>query len=320
MKKILYMAAAAALMAASCTSNDIMENDMQRPAAQVPISFSTYNSSVRTRGVETTIGNLQGSGFEVLGICADSVMMQDMVWYNEAEDKFASELTYYWPAADLSGTPAALDFYAIYASNDFVQLQDNAISYDTTAKSVTSPFTLMDPCGYSDIVVAKAMGQTATANGKVALSFKHILGEMTLALDSVEKDKYEYRDVEVSIDYIESGIYDHVSGTITPGDEMNTTAWENNEDEPYLFFIPGEVTMTVQYKVFEKNASDATTAPTPLMDFTGDNAKTAQVTLQGGKRTNVTLALPSGVTPVKISTQVGAWENASDMGVTVPTK
>lgn len=337
MKKYILTAACAAMMLASCTSDTIAPSQEQKE--QLPISFTAYSRGL-TRGMVMDYDYLKEHGFRfhavsngqfLTGTESDGSVTTVSTNYDANSDRFVLDNPIYWPAADMSGNPVAVDFYALCAQE--------AMSPQVVNGEAVQELGIYDPQFDYDFLVATAKGQVASGNGSVALTFKHLPASMTMTVKS-EDDKYYYTVYGISIDYSKIAHYNFNTESLvvsTDADAQDTyellgagsngllvdnAGYAFGSAAPtsrYMFFWPGTYTVKVSYAVNQK-VLDATGNPIVgdrLADYTGTATKSAQVTLTGGQITNLTLTLPSGVTGVGVDTSVKAWQDGPGSNPTI---
>lgn len=175
MKKQFMFMAMAAMLIASCSSDDVVSTNTGRA-----IDFRT---SVGTRGTETTTDNIKE--FYVTAIDANNAnYFTDLKFEKETNSTFfVSTPLYYWPVGDLkfdAYSPSAPDLGA-------------TISISSTAKTMTgfSPATAIK--NQKDFVTAYATGnRTNNESSGVKLTFAHQLSQIEIkALNTNTGYKYE---------------------------------------------------------------------------------------------------------------------------------
>ena len=156
------------------------------------------------------------------------------------------------------------------------------------------------------------------------LSFQHILAQMQANVYAPDNyDAYTFENVSVVATLPGTGTYSFSTngGVLTPDNDQttdftyltNTTVTNDGLDDTALqnfLVFPGAASFTVNYVI--KDASGATVA-----DYsTAATAKTFNVDLTAGKRTNVVITLGGPNVPVKFNTSLTDWEDAEDTEVT----
>lgn len=181
MKKQFMFMAMAAMLIASCSSDDVVSTNTGRA-----IDFRT---SVGTRGAETTTDNIKE--FYVTAIDANKAnYFTDLKFEKETNSTFfVSTPLYYWPVGDLkfdAYSPSAPDLGA-------------TISISSTAKTMTgfSPATAIKD--QKDFVTAYATGnRTNNESSGVELKFNHQLSQIEIKAKNTNTG-YIYKVVGVRI-------------------------------------------------------------------------------------------------------------------------
>lgn len=174
------MMALTALMAASCSQNEVTE---MNPDAVAPIGFGVY-TGVQTKGEETTTGTIQSAtgGFGILAYYTGQDAMADATtpnfMYNQKVTYTNPDWAYtplkYWPTK--SGDKVSFFAYAPYESapdagtNKGVTLPANSKGGWPTLK-----FTVKsDPVDMVDLVANKVIDRTKN-NEAVSFTLAHVL-------------------------------------------------------------------------------------------------------------------------------------------------
>lgn len=201
MKKILFVATAATLLAAGCQKTEVI--NPVSPTGEPAMSFSTGMSKL-TKGPDAendgTV-NLQEQNFKVWAFCAYEDAINE-VNYGDVYDKISAidvtkegddwttETEYYWP-----GTGKSLDFFAVSTSNTWEVKTDDEVTTQGHSVAITSPgvqtigagvrsltlnnYVVNNTNPNDDLMVAEFVRQDQNMNGKnVKLHFKHALARV----------------------------------------------------------------------------------------------------------------------------------------------
>ncbi len=274
MKKIiLVVAAAAAVIAQSCTKDSINPaQDRAMLETGREICFSTTGIEVNTSTKVTAVTNENISSFNLLtnNGAADA---QSYLWTATAS-RVGTTPTFqtgrYWPNSNPS--------YHFYASNA-------ALTSVANGATVTADGTLDVVCGYVE---------NPNFNGLNLLNFIHIYSR--IADISVTSSKgYTISGLSLVLKNAKTG------GVYNVGAESwsNCTVVENAtliEGTNDYYIVPGTYTINIDY-TFTKG------------DYTASFSKTADVTLTGGKNNNIAITLTADpAVPVNFTVRVYDWE------------
>lgn len=288
----------------SCTSNDVLEQQLQE-AGRTPITLSAY-AKAQTRASEVT--SIEG-GFYVTAIlekenaagAMDTTEFIPWAKYDLETGTFDGK-TYYWPQE------GKLTFYAYY--HDAAGAQWHSLR-EFQAMGYTAPYLDVTGLGNVDALTAMSDAMQVTdlaADKTVQLTFGHILTKLTInavgddadatfelygiSTDMRDAVTYKYQDNSVS-EYHGQQYSDDMSImgnlpaalTISTDETKMTTLCDGS------FFWAGKLNLYVAYKVTSKDADTGRT--TTLADYTGNYIRSLQVDLTKmmGKRVNVNLTL-----------------------------
>lgn len=290
MKKLLHILAATVLVTVSCSK---VEKESPQ-AAEYPIVFGVEDTfTVSTKAVtEATASLVQSNGFKVAGVTsAGNAMFNADASYNSTKSYYETAHKYYWPS---SGT---MSFYAVYPKSQAITV---------TAGAATLAYA---SDGNTDLLAAKAAGVSKPATpSSQALAFDHILSQFIMNAKGDTPD-LTFRVSSVTLSTPGSGTYAYSTGTWTAGAAATKTYFTGTQDiagttvstfGTPLTVLPGDVEITVKYKVFDGSIE------------LGDYTKTKTVSLTIGKKCTVNATLPfDGAAPITFTVTVNAWGTES---------
>lgn len=182
MKKILFVALGATLLAAGCQKTEIV--NPVNPTGKTPMSFSTEIAKLTKSAVGTGIENLQDQGFKLSAVIAyEDIYTTDTEFntnydglsnkqftYDKAANKWEIEggQSYFWP-----GTGKELVFFAVSSAKDAVAVPTiaaNGFGISGTKDDATGAYTGVGVSNYkiTDYVVT-APTYAKTATGEIAV-------------------------------------------------------------------------------------------------------------------------------------------------------
>lgn len=274
MKKILFVAASAVLLAAGCQKTEIIN-----PVGEPSMVFSTgLNKLTKAYGTadaeEEGMVNLQAQDFRVWAFTnyADEInevavgdvydhMANLNVGYSVVKDEsgtvssgsWGTKKQYYWPGAKKN-----LMFYAISGVDCGEDLSETtAVDVNSTEKTIDVPnFTVNPKTPNVDLMVADVVDQHQ-ADKEVNLNFRHALSKVEFLFKTAKSD-----DLRVLVQNIV------VEDLVANGDLAVTLDEANKDEKKENANDTEEVTSTVYPVVF---AWEATEGSTPV-DFTDDYA------------------------------------------------
>lgn len=206
MKKILFVATAATLLAAGCQKTEVI--NPVSPTGEPAMSFSTGMSKL-TKAPDAENGgelNLQEQNFKVWAFCAyedainsveygnvyDGISAIDVTYNKEGEmaGKWTTGTEYYWP-----GTAKSLDFFAVSTSNTWEVKDGATVTTEGHSAVITNPgiqtigadvrsltlnnYVVDNTDPNDDLMVAEFVRQDQSMNDKnVKLHFKHALAKV----------------------------------------------------------------------------------------------------------------------------------------------
>ena len=167
MKKSIFLLAAFALLAASCTKTELVSSGAL--SSQKGIGFSAYTAKP-TKAAQTDVKTDNFNSFEVTAIGNGAVYF-DNVTFRKVSTVWESDPLYFWPAY-------ALDFYA-YNTPEKGTFTRNITTSGQTLKFEPST-TLSEQ---EDLVAVSATGKTESdnnSNNAIALTFNHYLTQVVV--------------------------------------------------------------------------------------------------------------------------------------------
>ena len=182
MKKILFVAASAILLAAGCQKTEILNQ-----AAGDPMTFSTEMSKLTK--AEPTEGdlNLRTQGFKVWAFAAYTDVINNIkpgsvhdgmeaipVTYKDKDNAWTTDLEYFWPSNENN-----LDFFALSTKvANTVTIEGEGGNLGGRSMKVAG-YTVDPTAANDDLMVAQFIRQNSSMNGKkVELHFKHALSKV----------------------------------------------------------------------------------------------------------------------------------------------
>ncbi len=181
MKKILFVAASAILLAAGCQKTEVLNQ-----AVGDPMTFSTEMSKLTKSATADGMTNLQEQGFKVWAYAAFADQLNGIVRGSVHDGMEALPVTYanstwstveeyYWPGTDLE-----LDFFALStkSTSHTVAITGAGAEELNRTMSVTN-YTVNHADPNDDLMVAQFVRQHQGMNGKaVSVKFKHALSKV----------------------------------------------------------------------------------------------------------------------------------------------
>lgn len=247
MKKQFMFMAMAAMLIASCSSDDVVSTNTGRA-----IDFRT---SVGTRGTETTTANI--GKFWVTAIDGAGANYFSQQEFTKAGEFFTSSPLYYWPAGKL----------------DFVAYSPSGTDLGATVTINSSTKTLADfspaeqIAKQKDFVTATASGtRTPNETNGVELTFAHQLSQIEIKAKN-SNTGYVYKVVGVRIGKPVS------KGTFTFG--ANTWALTTTEKSNYAVeYATDEKTLTADAATMMGEGGNAMLLPQQLKAWASETDKT----------------------------------------------
>lgn len=307
-KSLLISAVVGAIVLTGCSKSETIVTDFDQPNA---ISFENYMHK-STRATEVVASDLVTNGFTVSAY-HNAVSPATAAWifenldvnYNSTNSNYSTE--YYWP------TTGTMDFYAVYTSDQ---------SVDITSESKSFSYTVAD--GTVDLVTAKKTGEScathSSTKSNVALAFNHALSQIYFSAKTENENYYcQITKIEVICNKTAtftfanegdafgtattSNTYDYVTDYSTDID--GTDAVVGTKAGNSLMLIPQNgATIKVYYKSFDAETDallkDFSTAET-CKSYTVTSAWTAGTTIK------YAMTLPAGANPIEFTASVTAW-------------
>ena len=277
MKKILFVAASAVLLAAGCQKTEIIN-----PVGEPSMVFSTgMNKLTKADGTDPDaqkegMPNLQAQDFRVWvytnyndpinGITIDKPVAHDHmenlnVGYTPVTDptgtvssgSWGTKKQYYWPGAKKN-----LMFYAISGVDCGEDLSETtAVEVNSTARTIDVPNFKVNPeTPNVDLMVADVVDQHQ-ADKEVNLNFRHALSKVEFLFKTAKSD-----DLRVLVQNIV------VEDLVANGDLAVTLDEANKDEKKENANDTEDVTSTVYPVVFTWEATEGSTP----VDFTDDYA------------------------------------------------
>lgn len=209
MKKILFVAASAVLLAAGCQKTEII-NPVGEPAMQFTAKMGKLTKADDTtpaKDASNGMENLQNQNFKVWAYTAfadpingiepgmpHSEMEGILVEYKEG--KWSTEKEYYWP-----GTGKYLNFFALSTGveSPSVSFENKGSDLeDTLSKSmIITDYTVDHENPIDDLMVADFVYQSQEDEKNVSLKFRHALSKVDFLFVTRQDDAENYRKVVV---------------------------------------------------------------------------------------------------------------------------
>lgn len=247
MKKILLTLSAAALVLASCAKIETVKVDENRA-----ISFSSFTEH-STKSVTELSGDLNASDIYVIGYygtTGGTSLLTDGIFFNEL-----GNTPYYWEDGN--------DYiFAAYANGRGGKI-DNATFTDNS----TLTFDSYAPADDNDLVVAiseKITNVTASTQGEVSLTMKHMLAQVGFTFKTEVGDGYTLKIEHIRIEnaiQTAKGTYNKTDGVIWAGtatgesvasyeysDIADLVKVANKTNQEFKLVIPQSVENTIKVK------------------------------------------------------------------------
>lgn len=301
---LVTVASAAALaITTACTEETIIT---PQAASRTPMTFSSYLPG-HTRGFSSVadIQTLAESGFKLYATYDNGGTATTLL-----DEKFNVNATTgvcsstsgeqpYWP----SDKSATVSFIGMYPSNYF-----NA---DNLAKNVDDQYELkIETAGNKDVLVAcVTQSESASQEGNVELTFKHVMTHAILKVSSADAADYAITLTQANlINVPESSTLNCSTGAIVANADRKTS----------FFFIAEETSVTdeavavgsVMVPASDGTGTEVGLALTYVYDYGNDVVRTykdtAYVTLVAGYQTNINVKI-SGDKPLVVSGSIDEW-------------
>lgn len=247
MKKQFMFMAMAAMLIASCSSDDVVSTNTGRA-----IDFRT---SVGTRGAETTTDNI--TKFWVTAIDGNNANYFSKQEFTKDGAFFTSSPLYYWPAGKL-------DFVAYSPSETDLGA---TVTINNTIKTLADFSPAKQIANQKDFVTATASGtRAANETNGVELTFAHQLSQIEIKAKN-SNTGYVYKVVGVRIGKPVS------KGTFTFG--ANTWALTTTEKSNYAVeYATDEKTLTADAATMMGDGGNAMLLPQQLTAWASETDKT----------------------------------------------
>ncbi|MDD6473708.1 MAG: fimbrillin family protein [Bacteroidales bacterium] len=212
MKKNLFALAGIALVAASCTQTEIVDNDNQ--ATTRSIGFSVYTARQTRAEAQHDVTTEDLPSFQVSAIGNNAMYFKDIT-FTKGGDVWASETPYYWPAYKLT-------FYA------YNKPENGTFNANITTSGQTLTYTPpTELAKQEDLVAAYAEDKTQyneSPVGALPITFKHYLTQIIVnAKCSNTNYKVKVSGVKVT-NLIGEGTYKFSTETMTANETMKNSA------------------------------------------------------------------------------------------------
>lgn len=321
MKKFMF-AAMAALAITGCSQNE----EFDAPGSKSEIKIGSIVSKA-TRAAITDMAALQKTGFTVYAYnvgtagtdkLTNTIMNGALATAPEGVWGIAGG-PYYWPLNE------KVNFFAYPTGVSAAY----AVAVDAT--SPTIDYTIVDePADQIDLVLAKVIDQVKSDNA-ITLPFSHVLTQINFAVKGA--DKYKYVVSSVGIEGVaKAGKYSYADdswatvGELTGGytyaiaanaSVTGTTAVNLDQENGALMLMPQAMTAAAKIKLmYEVYDGDALLYSTPeegvKIDLLGSAA------WESGKKVRYTLTLANGAATIKLTPEVGSWNENDDSTEELP--
>lgn len=216
MKKTLFMMAGVMVALASCTGNEVLEENRGEA-----ISF---RPAMGTRATETTNANL--SSFYITALQGTSPYFSNVEFTKGSDNYFVSNPLHYWPGEN------QLSFYAYSPSQDALGAD---VTIDGTTKQLENFVTPEEIADQVDFITASATGQKSqNAKTGIELTFDHRLSQIELQAKN-ENTNYTVKVKGMRIGRAETtGTFDFGTNKWTLDDWHETAVYESSCDEVTL--------------------------------------------------------------------------------------
>ena len=206
MKKFVLGLAAMALIFASCAKNEVEQINEQNPDV---ISFS----STTARATINNLATLQAdaAGFQVLGKTTGASSWFSSGGTIDGTNNYGFAASAWgwvgtpakWP---LVSTDYPMDFYAIYPPSA-------SVTKNATTPTITDAITIAGTvAAQKDLLAAKASTASKPADGKLSLTFKHILSKINIGVIAGNGKTVIIQEAGAQNVYNKAS-YDYVAGT-----------------------------------------------------------------------------------------------------------
>ncbi|MBQ0057621.1 MAG: fimbrillin family protein [Bacteroidales bacterium] len=257
MKKILFVAATAALVLSSC-SNEISESFQTKKSDRTALEVKAYMPGMTRAAVVADFETLTANGFRLVATSENEQFdpINELYAYDEGNKSWTANGTFYWPI----DPTAVVSFVGVY---DPTGTYEGGETIDVTTTSNDD-----EECA-NDYLVAKKDLSLATSNGgAVTLQFKHILAEVQVeVMGNSDITGYAYQVAPVVIKAAATGTYDIASEEFEAGELQ-----EFKVNSAFVSsYNPQDGTYDVEYSSFDKvGTKDYTEIGNPIMIVPSD--------------------------------------------------
>lgn len=317
MKKVLFVAASAALVMSSC-SNEISESFKTSFDERTPLTVSTYTPGLTrvAAGSDAVVVNdaaLQAGGFWLAATAAgeeEDLISASLFTYSAGA--WSSSLDeIYWPLDPTT----VVSFYGFY--NNSSEIAPEGLNTGTVALS---------PDGETDLMAVYKATSLAGNNGSsnVSLAFDHILAQVTFNVTpAISGYQYVIGDISVEAPYglnyslsekafmaptdavPESPTHTYAVNSgetseqyLTSGDTITTTSKVGRT----LMVTPGSCTLSITYQI---NVMDGNGGVAQLNQY---KTASATFTAVAGKSNVLNISLSPDNVPLSVSASVNGWD------------
>lgn len=275
MRKNLFIAAMVILAMASCSKNEVIENQNSNNL----INFKPYVAN-SVKGVDIAdVGALEAVGFKVYGSyktddpVSTNLSKFNAIFFNGEDVTYTTAWDYrnpkYWPSK------GSLDFIAIGNNVEKVNNEPTTGQYQFTSTGTSVPSikftTSADPTLQKDLIASTLLGQTSTTNGgTTTFTFGHLLSKIDVMVENTAANTTLKVTAVKFTDIMPTGTYNFTdwnpSGTAAvnvlalPEEGVtitNGTLVKVNTDNGGLIIIPQPMTkIQITYTFTDNNNSN----------------------------------------------------------------
>ena len=245
MKKIFITMAAAVLVLASCSKDEVSDQNSQSPDA---IKFSSTTSRAAVSNLATLTGD--ATGFKVYGTSGSA----PATWYNDGANSISGSNNYKygtawgwtnpvkWPTVT-TGYP--MKFYAMYPAS-----MTTTASVTAGAAVISSAVTIPAVASQVDMLSATAQADAKPSDATLALTFEHILSKVNFGIIAGNGASVMVQSLTMK-NALSAATYNHVAktwGAAATGASYDywplatifpTTGSAASEDVPVPFYAAG---------------------------------------------------------------------------------
>lgn len=347
MKKVMFLAASAALALSSCSNEVVETEEIPSVGGLKEIKVSPYVAG-QTRADEATSETLMTNGFYMTAYTwgSDETTGDDVtqalipfqkVTYSDAAGGWTLDDQYYWPEGDVTFVGAYVGG-KVTVTNDFGL--EEAVGTDAPVIE-NGIWTNVSVNGQADLMAAKdSTSLSVNGSSVINLQFEHILAKInSITIKTAENSEMlEYKVGEVSIQAYGEATYNFKGDFEVNGDqrsyvvnrgyissgEMVEEYGEDTYDiytigadgitigENSFMVLPNDLKLRVYYDVFSDDTSVFTVKEDGINNSGHYRVAEMELGLESGSAYDIVVTITGADTPIRVSASVTPWNTVTD--------